>query len=142
MDASCFCCQFSLNTAGIIIGVFEIVQYTVNINERKINWTICSKLFFSSSIARISCSSFLHSISSKVSWKVFPSSSDLNFSLHSFRWLRLSHNCYLLFMCTHHYFSAPCIRIFQSKYKFLTSTSRRCFSVFYRTAIRIVLAIT
>lgn len=29
MDASCFCCQFSLNTAGIIIGVYEIVQYTL-----------------------------------------------------------------------------------------------------------------
>lgn len=29
MDASCFCCIFSLNTAGIIIGVYEIVQYTL-----------------------------------------------------------------------------------------------------------------
>ncbi|CAG9804890.1 uncharacterized protein [Chironomus tepperi] len=29
MDASCFYCQFSLNTAGIIIGVYEIVQYTL-----------------------------------------------------------------------------------------------------------------
>lgn len=29
MDANCFCCQFSLNTAGIIIGVYEIVQYTL-----------------------------------------------------------------------------------------------------------------
>ncbi|CRK98292.1 CLUMA_CG011654, isoform A [Clunio marinus] len=29
MEANCFCCQFSLNTAGIIIGVYEIVQYTL-----------------------------------------------------------------------------------------------------------------
>ncbi|CAO1394187.1 unnamed protein product [Diamesa hyperborea] len=29
MEQKCFCCQFSLNTAGIIIGVYEIVQYTL-----------------------------------------------------------------------------------------------------------------
>jgi hypothetical protein len=70
MDASCFCCQFSLNTAGIIIGVYEIVQYTVNTNNTL--WEFSVNLSFFQSASLLLCAPLLQRLVATFSTHLWP----------------------------------------------------------------------